>query len=279
MQFRIALAAALLLLAVVAGSSSESPPRPLKQAPSVSNGVLDASRWNFSADGAVTLGGSWLFSDISEGAPTGGLGRLAHVPGPWPVTDESGWLAKREGVAHFRVKLKVPDVPAGERLAINTGYWMSAYKVIANGQVIVEGGRIGLSSASEWANPYARVVALPEGAREVNLEFVVSNHMNRFVGSSVAPLIGLESALLSQSRFIETLSIFLIGAMVFGALYHSVLHALDRRDSANFWFAVFAALLAIRTVAIAPLAGYTVEYFEQYWVCASTMRRQCCCCP
>jgi signal transduction histidine kinase len=182
------------------------------------------------------------------------------------VADESGWLAKREGVAHYRVKLKLPDVPAGERIAINTGYWMSAFKVIANGRVIVEGGRIGQSSASEWANPYARVVALPEGAHEVDLEIVVSNHMNRFVGSSVAPVIGLESALLSQSRFLETLSIFLIGAMVFGALYHCVLHALDRRDSANFWFAIFAALLAVRTVAIAPLAGYTVDYLEQYWV-------------
>jgi signal transduction histidine kinase len=266
MQFRFALAAALLLLAVVVGSFSGSPSRPLPQAPSVSNGVLDATRWNFSADGAVTLGGSWLFSDISEGAPTDGRRRLAHVPGPWPVTDESGWLAKREGVAHFRVKLKLPDVPAGERLAINTGYWMSAFKVIANGQVITKGGQIGKSTASEWANPYARIAALPDGAREVDLEIVVSNHMNRFVGSSVAPLIGLENALLSQSRFLETLSIFLIGAMVFGALYHSVLHVLDRRDSANFWFAIFAALLAIRTVAIAPLAGYTVDYVEQYWV-------------
>ena len=266
MQFRFALVAALLLLAVVAGSSSGSPSRPLPQAPSVSNGVLDATRWNFSADGAVTLGGSWLFSDISEGEPTDGRRQLAHVPGPWPVADESGWLAKREGAAHYRVKLKLSDAPAGERLAINTGYWMSAYKVVANGRVIVEGGRIGQSSASEWANPYARVVALPEGVHEVDLEIVVSNHMNRFVGSSVAPQIGLESALLSQSRFIETLSIFLIGAMVFGALYHTVLHALDRRDSANFWFAVFATLLAIRTVAIAPLAGYTVEYVEQYWV-------------
>jgi len=266
MQFRFALAAALLLLAVVAGSVSGSPSRPLQQAPSVSNGVLDATRWNFSADGAVTLGGSWLFSDISERAPTDGRRRLAHLPGPWPVTDESGWLAKREGIAHFRVKLKLPDVPAGERLAINTGYWMSAFKVIANGQVITKGGQIGRSSASEWANPYARIAALPDGAREVDLEIVVSNHMNRFVGSSVAPLIGLESALLSQSRFIETLSIFLIGAMVFGALYHTVLNVLDRRDSANFWFAVFATLLAIRTVAIAPIAGYTVEYVEQYWV-------------
>jgi signal transduction histidine kinase len=266
MQFRFALAAALLLLAVVAGNSSGSPSVPVQHAPSVSNGVLDASRWNFSADGAVTLGGSWLFSDISEGEPTDGRRRLAHVPGPWPVTDESGWLAKREGVAHFRVKLMLPDVPAGERLAINTGYWMSAYKVVANGQVITKGGQIGKSSASEWANPYARIAALPDGAREIDLEIVVSNHMNRFVGSSVAPVIGLESALLSQSRFLETLSIFLIGAMVFGALYHCVLHALDRRDSANFWFAIFAALLAVRTVAIAPLAGYTVDYLEQYWV-------------
>lgn len=265
-HYRLAIAAGLLLLAIFAGTSMEWPTRASTPAPAVSNGVIDATAWNFSTQGEVTLVGSWLFENISDDAPADSRRLLARVPGPWPVADENGWLAKRSGVARYRVKLRLPDAPAGERFAIDTGYWMSAYKVIANGQTLLESGKIGNSIATEWANPYARVVALPDGARDVDLEFVVSNHMNRQVGVGVAPAIGLESALLAQFGFVETLSIFLIGAMVFGALYHFVLHALDRRDSANFWFAVFASLLAIRTVAIAPLAGYTVEHFEQYWV-------------
>jgi len=242
--------------------------RPASQTniPAVRDGYLDASTWDFTRQGELSLAGAWRFTAVSERGDKLPRSKLATVPGPWPVTGPSGWLAKQDGMARYHLQIKLPKAPAGDRFAIETGYWMSAFRISANGQRLVESGRVANSPAQEWANPYARVVSLPDGVDTVDLEYLVSNHSNRHVGSSVAPQIGLERALRGELRFIESLSLFLVGAMVFGALYHFVLHALDPRVTANFWFGVFAALLAIRTVAIAPLAAYTVEYFEHYWV-------------
>jgi len=263
---RLAFMAAALSLAVVLALLVFLRPVVQTSTPAARNGYLDASSWNFARDGELSLGGSWLFAPVDESDSTPEQRRLAHVPGPWPVPDSTGWLARQSGMARYRLRIKLPMAPDGERFAIETGYWMSAFRVSANGQTLAESGHVSHSADEEWANPYARVVALPDGATQVDLEYLVSNHSNRHVGSGVAPQIGLERNLRSELWFLESLSLFLVGAMVFGALYHFVLHALDPRITANFWFGVFATLLAIRTIAIAPLAAYTVEYFEQYWV-------------
>lgn len=245
------------------------PTHTLAWTPNTNPGLIDASTWDFAADGRVSLAGVWMFEDLGDGinAPSRPAQRRpTNVPGAWPVRDPSGWAYRSNGSARYSVHLKLPAVPNNERIAMATGYWMSAYRILANGRLLVESGKVARDASGERANSYSRIVTLPEGVRDIDLVVEISNHMNRFGGVSVAPEIGLESELLGRTRLLEAMSAFLVGTMFFGALYHLTLFTLDRTVKPNLWFGLFAALLAVRTLAITPLAGDTVNVVDQYWV-------------
>ena len=117
-------------------------------------GELDVSTWNFSRDGSVTLGGDWNYVDsqwaqqISDTtAPVSTL-----VPGPWPVNEPGRSIARQDGFGTYVLKLRLPFAPVGERFAISTGYWLSSYRVFANGALIASSGTPASNRSSEGAN-------------------------------------------------------------------------------------------------------------------------------
>lgn len=256
-------AVGLAILSVLGWETFQKPdtasaPRPL-------TGGIDVSAWDFLRHGSVTLSGEWSYVDQrwSHEIDPASAAVSVHVPGPWPVKEPGRSIARQDGHGTYLLKLRLPTAPFGERFAISTGYWLSSYRVFANGVLITSSGVPAPDRAGEVANVYSKLALLPENAQDVELRVEVSNHINRYGGSFQPPVLGLESALAAHALFGQSFSAFLTGAMLFAALYHFVLFLLDRRSTANLWFGGFALFLALRTLTIDPLAAMIVPFLGQ----------------
>src|SRR5262249_44785883 len=94
----------------------------------------------------------------------------------------------------------------------------------------------------------------------------LSNHLRSFAGFLTAPRVGLHDAMVANAQLYVTISILLVGAMLFAAAYHFVVFVIDRQLSASFWFGLFAASLGVRTMLISPLAPFALPFLGQDWL-------------
>ena len=255
---------ACAVLAVALGFGASALPQQPRPAPAPRDGLLDLSQWRFARDGSVPLEGNWLYFDHSWGPR--GEAVYGQVPGSWPAFDARSGDARHKGFGTYMLRLKLPPAPTGERFALDTGQILSAYSVLADGRVIASPGTPGVTKASERAFSYSRLADLPDGAHDLTLEIRMSNHLMPHGGIFVAPTIGLRSALEAKRQSTEMLSLIIVGALVFTALYHIAFMGVTRAGYANLWFGTTAALFAARMFLFEPLASTTVPLIGQDWV-------------
>jgi signal transduction histidine kinase len=255
---------ACVVLAAALGFGSSALPGHPKVAPAPQAGLLDLSQWRFARDGSVPLEGDWLYFDHSWGPK--GEAIYAQVPGPWPALDARSGGARAKGFGTYELRLKLPEAPADDSYAIDTGQILSAYRILANGRVIARPGTPAATKARERANSYSMLAELPEGARDITLEIQMSNHLMPHGAIFVAPTVGLKSMIESQRRSTEMLSLVIVGALLFTACYHIAFMGVTRAGYANLWFGALAALFGVRMFFFEPLASATVPLIGQDWV-------------
>ena len=255
---------ACAVLAAVLGIGASSMPEPQRPTPTPKAGVVDLSQWRFTRDGSVPLAGYWLYFDHSWGLH--GDAVYALVPGPWPAFDARSGGTRRNGFGTYVLRLRLPAAPDGDRFAIDTGQIQSAYRIIANGKVIAAPGKPAAAKGNERAFSYSVLADLPDGARDVQIEMQISNHLMPHGGVFMAPTIGLQSMLEANRRSIEMVSLIVVGALLFTACYHIAFMRVTRAGYANIWFGVLAALFGVRMFLFEPLASAAVPLIGQDWV-------------
>ena len=251
-------------LAAALGIGASSLPQSQRSTPTPKAGVVDLSQWRFARDGSVPLTGYWLYFDHSWSLK--GDAVYAQVPGPWPSFDARSGGTRRNGFGTYVLRVKLPAAPEGDRFAFDTGQIQSAYRIIANGKVIAAPGKPGATKAAERAFSYSVLADLPDGARDVQIEMQVSNHLMPHGGIFMAPKIGLKSMLEAERRSIEMVSLIVVGALIFTACYHIAFMGVTRAGYANVWFGALAALFGVRMFLFEPLASATVPLIGQDWV-------------
>jgi signal transduction histidine kinase len=228
-------------------------------------GFIDLSRRDFARDGSQSLAGEWLYFDgrwlTGNENVTGGV--ATHAPGTWPAVAADG-TTKRFGYGTYLLKLRLPKSP-DEPLSLDTGQFLSAYRIYANGRLIAHGGVPGETAETERANAYSALAVLPAQS-DVTLAIQVSNHVNGVGGVFVAPTVGLVSAIEAQRQWTVMVALIVVGALFFAACYHFAFNRVTRGGNANLWFGLVAALLTARNFLIDPLARYVVPYLGQDWV-------------
>ncbi len=256
-----------ILIAAIFGLSGGPVPGKAKPVPQAAR--LDLTNWDFSRDGSVPLAGQWIYFDsrFVQSADPGMAGAAeTFVPGPWPARETGSDDVRREGFGTYVLKLRVPDAPEGDAIAIDTGQIQSAYRLYANGKLIAAPGMPAATADAERANSYSKVAEIPAGMRDVWLSLQMSNHVTRYGGIFIAPKVGLKSVLDSQRHFTEGLSLLIIGALLFIGSYHIVFLPLTRAGFANLWFGILALLFGGRMFFFEPLASVTVPIVGQDWV-------------
>lgn len=247
------LALGLMLCAMSAGAWA---------APQPQNGTLDLSTWDFVRDGSVPLDGQWrVYHGRWAHEIDGATLAVRSMPERWTNAGVAG-----HGYATYALTLTLPPAADGERYAIDTGYFYTAYRVYANGELIASSGTPSATAEGEVQRVYSLLAPLPAGARTVDLRFEVSNHLRKSGGVFMAPSVGLERAMAASRTWHVAFAFVLLGAMAFAAAYHFLVFWLTPNAHSSLWFGAAATVLAVRSALIEPLAPNFHPFLGQDWL-------------
>lgn len=234
--------------------------------PAVREGVLDLSGWDLSSDGPVPLEGEWAFywnrllepGDFGEGgsgspvasrlsaalpSPTG----YFPVPSFWSKYESEGQALPRNGYATYR--LVIVGNRSEESLGIKMMYAYSGVRIWANGKPVWSNGEPGRTRQQEIPRFMASTVTdLGSAGERIELVIQLSNFHNPQGGLISGFVIGTAERLhaMKQREVIEDSLVF--GALMIMSAYHSILHALRRKDRTPLYFSLFCLCIAVRTL-------------------------------
>jgi len=238
------LAAVLVALALVSAIGCARPgPRP-----TVVDGRMDLSRWDFDAGGDVALLGTWAicWGELLEpGDPCASGWKSVRVRGLWNEAGMDSPFGGR-GVATYRLQV---DLPAESgRLAINAGGPLTASRIWIDGHERGRDGIVARSAEESKAGVQNRVYDLPSDATAVDVLVQVANFEFRsggirriwYIGRSEAIQAGVGRAILREGMM------FAVGVVV--GLAYLALFAFGPSERARGYFGLVALVLGLRAI-------------------------------
>lgn len=232
--------------------------------PRATAGHLDLSQWDFDKS-PVFLDGEWEFywnqlldsQDFAKGTGSQGEGEgtallYSRLPALWRGMPTPFGSLPGRGVATYRLLVTLPD-PVPRRLGVSMpGAW-SAYRLFVDGTLIAARGVVAQDGAQILPEHMPAVVPLvsdpahgPNG-RTVELILHVANRDFRSGGLLKSMALGRVDHLLRAQRLRHMLQVALMAAMIMMAGYHAVFYVWHRTRTTTLYFAIFVAVLAVRT--------------------------------
>jgi two-component sensor histidine kinase len=225
----------------------------------VEAGSLDLGKWTPGAP-AVELSGEWRFMPARLLAPEeawAGAG-LRSVPDLWEGAEAGGKAG--QGCGSYRLDVALPPGQAGLGLRVPTV--ATAAAVYANGVLVWQAGRPAEREEEARAayNPQvARLPASSDGSLVLLVQ--VSNHEYRAGGLWRAPILGSYEALSAARQLRVNIAVALAAALLAMAIHSTILFAHRRKERSYLFFALFAALVALRALVTGeyPIVSYLPE--------------------
>ena len=252
-------------------------------APVAKNGTIDLKNWDFEKDGPIRLNGEWeLFWQQQldqKSLNNTNQAAASHLrrDGLYELPREKGWmdhpLSSGRELAHlgfgtFSLKLLMPnqegkpsqnpDFAMGLARAF-TSYSLQAFD--ANGNPLgaaIKRGKAGPNRAETVPQNVIGMVPFST-AKQIHLVWQVSNFHYFIGGPVVAPLIGTYIQVHDQhlAKFFK--DAFIAGLLIIIGLYHLIIYALYRRESAPLWFGLFCFQIAGYSLVV---DGYVNSQFD-----------------
>ncbi|HNY22233.1 MAG TPA: ATP-binding protein [Treponemataceae bacterium] len=267
-----------------------------RRAPTVHNGSADLSKVVFSAE-SVELDGQWLLFPEELLSPAEVDRRMEHacapgaangqdisapvpvaVPGLWRTQEFRGKVGDTFGVGTMVLSMHLPEnsPPLVFRLMLNQGSSrVFVNGTAADGALASDPGRPDLVPVG---NP--RYYFLPEGDRDVRIVIQKANWWDDYgAGIMTAPSVGSADAMFAIRNFNIGYESFLIGCLLFCALYHLMLYFLERRDRPLLFFSFISAAVVLRqlsinekfwmsSIGVGHFTLLRIEHGSAYLVCA-----------
>ena len=208
--------------------------------------------------GVIELAGEWEFvpgafvERVDHGLPA----MRTHAPASWDVLETpSGVRAIDVRCGTYLARLRIPAIAATSRTPLSLAF---PYQIHAARLVVHSGEeRWEVSSGTPALRAEEEVpLHLPvrldftaQGSGEVDVFVHVSSHVERRRGGLRRALsFGTQAAVEHARRTLEWREIFLVGTLGLAALYHAALALLRPRERAPLWFALLAAVMAVRSL-------------------------------
>ncbi len=152
------------------------------------------------------------------------------------------------GYATYYLKVYVPS--SQEKLALKIPPMGTASKLIINGTVLAEVGRVG--KTEQQAEPAYKdiIVKVPDHKGELNIVFHISNFDYRKGGLWQAPALGFTDAVYQYKARKYQLEFFVFGSIFFMGFYHFGLFLFGFRNSLNIIFGSICLISAIRASSV-----------------------------
>ncbi|HNX23670.1 MAG TPA: SpoIIE family protein phosphatase [Spirochaetota bacterium] len=225
------------------------------QGPAAVKGVIDLTANNFSSQKVINLDGEWEFywkqllspEDLKK-APDVRHIRYAPVPSTWHDLSVNGLEAEPKGYATYRLKILVPDKDT--MYGIRVFSLMSAYKIWADGMLIGEAGKVGISDETTEHRWIPGEYYFRSSSGVVDIVIQISN-FRCDIGGFWTPLnFGYAQSIASMRRMKISFDNFLIGILLMLAFYHIGFYIFQRKEKSSLWFGVFCIIMAVRIVSL-----------------------------
>jgi two-component system sensor histidine kinase ChiS len=226
------------------------------QQPSVIEGVIDLTDWDFKQDGMVRLNGDWSFywkqllPNNASLPQSGGVqfrdDSFVPVPSVWNRYSIEGKHLPGEGFATYQIKIIMPEHHG--RMAFKVLSMSTAYKMIVNGQVIAVNGVVSKEAKEAVGQLRPQVVLLPESTGDLDVYIQVSNYQYDRGGIWYSIILGSEEQILRTQVTGIGQDLFLSGSVFILGLYHISLYLLRRLDKSDIYFGIGCLLVSVRAL-------------------------------
>lgn len=247
----------------------------------VNNGRINISEDLIEKNKVVALNGHWEFywdrlltsEDFITGhAPQ--MDSFIKVPGSWDDKEAGTKVYPNHGVATYRLIIKYPSTLKDPALSIKTV--SAAYKLFANGQEIIEIGKVS-DTLSDFVGDYKQqIVELPKNEEELELIFQVANLDYIRGGLRDSIIFGSKQTLEQKKLFLVAVQLIFIG-IVFGfSLYYLILFFFQRKNKTALIFSTLCFITAMRALGWGELplmiffpsmpiqVGLFINYIAEY---------------
>ncbi|MFD0676260.1 MULTISPECIES: ATP-binding response regulator [unclassified Paenibacillus] len=240
MLFVILLALVSLLAMTFIGPSSG------KIGPRAKEGMLDLRDWSLDRDGTVRLNGTWSFqwdqllttADISVGNSLNS-GSYAEVPGVWTRYGKPG-----QGYATYRLKVLTQGETGS--LGLQIPAIAPAYKIIVDGRVIAEAGKVAEESSAVQPVYFPQTVIFDPPAGEFDLLVQIANNLYPQGGIWYSLALGSERNMLDMKERNWILDMAVFGGCALLGLYQIAVYLLRHEERSTLYFGICCLLGAIR---------------------------------
>lgn len=221
--------------------------------PYVVDGLIDLSDWDFRNDGVIELSGDYEFvwnkhlSHQDFARMEGDVEYTMAVPGYWNGTIIDNEQIGGAGYATYHVNvltthrgplaLKIPDLG-------------TSYRLIVDGQELVEVGRVGTTEATTTAKYNPLIVQFTPRSTRIEIILHVSNYSHRLGGAWLPIELGTPDQIASLRENQLARDLILFGAILIIGLYNFALFALRPENRSSVFLGAFCVLLAIRQLMV-----------------------------
>lgn len=232
-----------------------------KRQPSVINGEIDLTGWDFKRDGPVSLNGDWLFSWKKFVKPAkweqlqNSIVHTLPVPGHWRKLNDPVQSNKRlPGTGFASYVLRITGISDHNQLAILFyGQDLASRVEIASlsGEVfaLARRGIVSNNKDSEVPSNYSPVVLNTRGEDQVIILQQSSHHyIEGGIWQSI--VLGTEQQVDWQITQRTILYVLMVGFLLIIGLYHLILFSLQKHDKAALFFALFCLFTFARYFSI-----------------------------
>jgi len=224
----------------------------------IDDGKVDLSSVDFQQ--SVALNGEWEFywnqlltpNDFRAVQPPI-MDSLMKVPGTWGDGGAGTKVYPPHGVATYRLRLNYPSTLKDPALSIQN--IASAYKLYANGRLIVEVGKVSDKLSDFKEGEKSHILDLPNDTQELELVFQVANLNYARGGIRGIPSFGSKQILERQKLILLALQLFFIGSIFIFSIYYFLLFLLQKNNKTALLFSILCCITAVRSLiwGAAPL--------------------------
>lgn len=233
---------------------------PKEHSPSIKNGTLDLSSWNFQKDGIITLNGSWDFywnkllayGDIEVKNPSFTLGK---VPGSWNSYTVDGSHPPGTGKATYRLHIK--NAQAGEELSLNIQSVSTAYRLYINDFLVSKSGT--LSDNGSFLPKYQNIAAdFYAPSREFDVLILVENRVYARGGLWQSVRLGSPKDIQHLCLFRIDKDLFVLGSLFILIAIFLTAFIIGKQQSYSIFLFIGGILTFVRTTLHGSYAIYTL---------------------
>jgi signal transduction histidine kinase/FixJ family two-component response regulator len=221
--------------------------------PRVIQGEIDLRNYDFTKSPPVELNGDWEFYPfhlLMPGEDRSSLVRVyAPVPKAWNHLKLDNGNMPGIGYGTYRLVIHIdPDLPGNRVLALRTLEQFTAVRIFLNGEELPGAGHV--SDREQESVPHTVPTLGIFSPRSGTLELLmqVSNFDHRRGGILDPVTIGDEHHIVSLIEGVLIRDVFVMGILVFVAIYHLILYLIRKEDRTSLIFSLFCIDILLRTV-------------------------------